>query len=179
MKTKLLRFLLFSLIILTGAASEIYGQSRQKNTKNQQNRRNEKTANNQLFNGKNLSNWVFQLKDPAVDPATVFTVQNGVIHIKGDPFGYMRTKDEYSEYKLHVEWRYPGEASNSGVFIHAQLPDTIWLKCFECQLKSGNAGDFVCMNGAKMNEMKNNSRVVNKTFRGMERNGSDMQVKYH
>ena len=162
MKTKLLRFLLFSLIIITGAASEIYGQSRQKNTKNQQNQRNEKTANNQLFNGKNLSNWVFQLKDPAIDPATVFTVQNGVIHIKGDPFGYMRTKDAYSEYKLHVEWRYPGEASNSGVFIHAQLPDTIWLKCFECQLKSGNAGDFVCMNGAKMNEMKNNSRVVNK-----------------
>lgn len=162
MKTKLLRFLLFSLIILTGTSSGIYGQSRQKNTKNQQNRRNEKTANIQLFNGKNLSNWVFQLKDPAVDPATVFTVQNGVIHIKGDPFGYMRTKDVYSEYKLHVEWRYPGEASNSGVFIHAQLPDTIWLKCFECQLKSGNAGDFVCMNGAKMNEIKNNSRVVNK-----------------
>ncbi len=162
MKTKLLRFFLFSLIILTGASSGIYGQSRQKNTKNQQNRRNEKTANIQLFNGKNLSNWVFQLKDPAIDPATVFTVQNGVIHIKGDPFGYMRTKDEYSEYKLHVEWRYPGEASNSGVFIHAQLPDTIWLKCFECQLKSGSAGDFVCMNGAKMNEMKNNSRVVNK-----------------
>ena len=162
MKTKLLRFILFSLIILIGASSGIYGQSRQKNTKNQQNRRNEKTANIQLFNGKNLSNWVFQLKDPAINPVTVFTVQNGVIHIKGDPFGYMRTKDEYSEYKLHVEWRYPGEASNSGVFIHAQLPDTVWLKCFECQLKSGSAGDFVCMNGAKMNEIKNNSRVVNK-----------------
>lgn len=162
MKTKLLRFFLLSLIILTGASSGIYGQSRQKNTKSLQNRRNEKTSNIQLFNGKNLSNWVFQLKDPAIDPATVFTVQNGVIHIKGDPFGYMRTKDEYSEYMLHVEWRYPGVASNSGVFIHAQLPDTIWLKCFECQLKSGNAGDFVCMNGAKMNEIKNNSRVVTK-----------------
>ena len=162
MKTKLLRFFLFLLVILAGTTFGIYGQSRQKNTKNQQDRRNDKTANIQLFNGKNLSNWVFQLKDPAVDPSTVFTVQNGVIHIKGDPFGYMRTKDEYSEYKLHVEWRYPGEASNSGVFIHAQIPDTIWLKCFECQLKSGNAGDFVCMNGAKMNEMKNNSRVVNK-----------------
>jgi hypothetical protein len=74
----------------------------------------------------------------------------------------MRTKDSYSEYKLHVEWRYPGEASNSGVFVHAQLPDTIWLKCIECQLKSGSAGDFVCMNGAKMNEIKNNSRVVTK-----------------
>ena len=89
----------------------------------------------QLFNGKDLNNWVFHLKDPAVDPATVFTVQNGVIHITGNPFGYMRTKETYSDYKLHVEWRWPSEATNSGVFIHAQQPDTIWLKCIECQLE--------------------------------------------
>jgi hypothetical protein len=162
MKTKLLRFFLFLFIILTCASSGIYGQSRQQNTINQQNRRNEKTVIIRLFNGKDLSNWVLQLKDPAVDPASVFKVKNGIIHITGNPFGYMRTKDSYSEYKLHVEWRYPGEASNSGVFVHAQLPDTIWLKCIECQLKSGSAGDFVCMNGAKMNEIKNNSRVVTK-----------------
>jgi len=62
-----------------------------------------------LFNGKNLNNWVFHLKDPAVDPSTVFTVKDGVIHIKGDPFGYMRTKKSFSDYKLHVEYRYPVE----------------------------------------------------------------------
>jgi hypothetical protein len=169
MKTNLLRFIVFSLIILTGSSSGIYGQARQKNSKNQQNRRNDNSVNIQLFNGQNLSNWTFHLKDPAVDPSSVFTVQNGVIHIKGDPFGYMRTKDTYSEYKLHVEWRYPGEASNSGVFVHAQLPDTIWLKCFECQLKSGSAGDFVCMNGAKMNELKPNTRVVNKIAASSEK----------
>lgn len=157
------------MIILTGTSSGINGQSRQKNSKNQQNRRNDNSVNTQLFNGKDLSNWAFHLKDPAIDPATVFTVQNGVIHIKGDPFGYMRTKDTYSEYKLHVEWSYPGEASNSGVFIHAQLPDTIWLKCFECQLKSGSAGDFVCMNGAKMNEQKDNARVVSKMAASSEK----------
>ncbi len=169
MKTTLLRFILFSLIILTGASSGTYGQAREKNSRAQKNRRGDKTVNIQLFNGKNLSNWAFHLKDPAVDPAAVFTVQNGVIHIKGDPFGYMRTKDTYSEYKLHAEWRYPGEAANSGVFIHAQLPDTIWLKCFECQLKSGNAGDFICMNGSKMNELKGNSRVVNKMSASSEK----------
>ena len=101
---------------------------------------------------------MFQLKDPAVDPATVFTVQNGVIHITGNPFGYMRTKDIYSDYKLHVEWRWPLEATNSGVFVHAQQPDTIWLKCIECQLQAGNAGDFVCMNGADMNERTDKSK---------------------
>ena len=104
-----------------------------------------------LFNGKDLSNWEFKLKDPEVQPNEVFKVQNGVIRIKGDPFGYMRTRDSYSEYKLHVEWRWPEEATNSGVFVHAQLPDSIWLKCIECQLKAGSAGDFVCMNGADMN----------------------------
>jgi len=169
MKTKVLQLLLISMAILLGSTSDIYGQSRQKNEKSKPDRRTGITKNIQLFNGKNLSNWVFHLKDPAVDPSTVFTVSDGVVHIKGDPFGYMRTKDTYSEYTLHVEWRYPGEASNSGVFIHAQLPDTIWLKCFECQLKSGSAGDFVCMNGAKMNEIKNNSRVVTKMAASSEK----------
>jgi len=168
MRHKSLILLLFALIIAGSTESVIFGQSRNSNSQNGQNRRNEK-GTVQLFNGKDLSNWSFFLKDPAVDPATVFTIQNGVIHIKGDPFGYMRTKDTYSEYKLHVEWRYPVEASNSGVFIHAQLPDTIWLRTFECQLKAGSAGDFVCMNGATMNEQKNNSRVVNKMSASSEK----------
>jgi hypothetical protein len=169
MKTNSLRFLIFVLIILTVTSSGIFGQSRQKNTKSQKSRRSEKVADIQLFNGRNLSNWVFQLRDPVVDPATVFMVHDGVIHITGNPFGYMRTKDSYSEYKLHVEWRYPGEASNSGVFIHAQLPDTIWIRSFECQLAAGNAGDFICMNGTTMNEQKNNSRVVKKMAASSEK----------
>lgn len=123
-----------------------------------------------LFNGKNLKNWSFTLRDKSADPTKVFTVNDGVIRIAGEPFGYMRTKKSYSDYKLHVEWRYPGEASNSGVFIHGQLPDTIWLKCVECQLKSGSAGDFVCMNGSDMNERKDKSvRVVPKLEKSSEK----------
>jgi hypothetical protein len=49
----------------------------------------------------------------------------------------MRTEKSYSDYKLHVEWRWPGEATNSGVFVHGQEPDAIWLKCIECQLMAG------------------------------------------
>jgi hypothetical protein len=117
----------------------------------------------ELFNGKDLKNWTFTLKDASVDPSTVFTVKDGVIRIKGDPFGYMRTKDAYANYTLHVEWRYPEVATNSGVFVHGQLPDTIWLKCVECQLQAGNAGDFVCMNGADMKERTDKTkRVVKK-----------------
>jgi hypothetical protein len=123
-----------------------------------------------LFNGKDLNNWAFHLKDPSVDPAKVFMVENGVIHITGNPFGYMRTKDSYSDYVLRLEWRWPVEATNSGVFIHAQLPDTIWPKCIECQLKAGSAGDFVCMNGADMNERKDkNVRSVKKLAESSEK----------
>lgn len=120
----------------------------------------EKPAGKKLFNGKNLKNWEFMLKDESVDPAAVFTVVDGVIRIKGDPFGYMRTSEAYSDYALHVEWRWPTEATNSGVFVHGQQPDTIWLKCIENQLSAGNAGDFVCMSGADMNERTDKSRIV-------------------
>ena len=82
----------------------------------------------QLFNGKDLSNWEFKLKDPKVEANEIFYVQDGVIQIKGDPFGYMRTRDSYSDYKLHVEWRWPvkNENGNSGILIHLQSPDTVW-----------------------------------------------------
>ena len=119
----------------------------------------------QLFNGKDLSNWEFKLRDPAVNASDVFKVQDGVIQIKGEPFGYMRSKDSFSDYKLHVEWRWPVEATNSGVFVHAQLPDSIWLRCVECQLQAGNAGDFVCMNGADMDER------TDKTKRSVKKDG--------
>lgn len=114
-----------------------------------------------LFNGKDLDGWAFHLRDQSVDPATVFTVKDGVINIKGEPFGYMRTQETYSDYVLHVEWRYPSEFSNSGVFVHVQAPDTIWPRCIENQLMAGSAGDYILMNGATMNE-KTNSIVVPK-----------------
>ena len=113
-----------------------------------------------LFNGRDLNNWEFFLKDQLVDPATVFTVKDAAIRISGNPFGYMRTREQYSNYKMHLEWRWPAEATNSGVFIHAQVPDTIWPACFECQLKAGSAGDFICMAGTDMNERTDKTKMA-------------------
>jgi len=149
MKTKSIRFIALLLISLLAIQYIAIAQPKAINNKKTENKGSEKIM---LFNNKDLSNWVFKLKDPSVDPARVFSVQNGVIHITGNPFGYMRTRDAYSNYKLHVEWRWPSEATNSGVFIHAQPPDSVWLRCVECQLQAGNAGDFVCMNGADMDQ---------------------------
>jgi hypothetical protein len=100
------------------------------------------------------------LKDPKADPSKVFTLKDGIVHITGTPFGYMRTKKSYSDYKLHAEWRWPVEATNSGVFFHAQLPDTIWIKSIECQLQAGNAGDFACIGGIDMKERTDKTKRV-------------------
>jgi hypothetical protein len=111
-----------------------------------------------LIKDKNLKNWVFYLKDHTVSPKTVFTVKDGIVNISGNPFGYMRTKDIYSNYMLHVEYRWPVEATNSGVFVHCQLPDTIWITSIECQLAAGNAGDFACVGETDMKERVDKTR---------------------
>jgi len=155
MKIKSMQITAILIIFLTGATTSSFSQGKVKKEKSAKKAGTEQIK---LFNGKDLNNWAFHLKDPTADPAKVFMVQNGVIHISGNPFGYMRTTDTYSDYSLHVEWRWPSEATNSGVFIHAQLPDTIWPRCIECQLAAGNAGDFICANGSDMNERTDKSK---------------------
>ncbi len=158
MKIKKYSAFIILMLILTGLSFTSSAQPKSVKAKTK------KEPKTQLFNGVDLSNWAFNIKDPSADPSSVFTVQDGVIHISGNPFGYMRTKDSYSDYLLHAEYRWPVEATNSGIFIHAQLPDTIWPKCFECQLAAGNAGDFICVGGADMNERTDKSKRVLKKF---------------
>jgi len=112
-----------------------------------------------LFDG-TLNNWTFYLRDSLVAPETVFTViDDTIINIKGDPFGYMRTNEVYSNYTLHVEYRYPYEMTNSGIFVHVQDNDTIWPVCIENQLSAGKNGDFVLMNGASIAEVDSTKKA--------------------
>jgi hypothetical protein len=96
-----------------------------------------------LFNGKNFDGWKFHVADKSVDVSDVWSVKDGVVHCKGQPRGYMRTADTYSNYKLHVEWRWVDEPTNSGVLLHASGPEKVWPRCIESQLKTTLAGDFV------------------------------------
>lgn len=96
-----------------------------------------------LFNGQNLDGWEIFVFDSITNPADFFYVKDGVIETVGVPNGYLRTTKEYSNYKLHVEWRYPEEPVNSGIFIHTNGPDLIWPGHYQGQLKHGYAGDFI------------------------------------
>jgi len=100
-----------------------------------------------LFNGNDFTGWKLFIPDETVDVTTVWSVQDGVIHCTGVPTGYLRTEADYSNYQLHVEWRWPQEPGNSGILLHKTGEDKVWPKCIEAQLKAGNAGDFYMMNG--------------------------------
>lgn len=95
-----------------------------------------------LFNGKNYDGWIKFLPDASADVDPVWTIRDGVIHCLGKPNGYIRTKTPYRDYRLHLEWRWTGEPTNSGVLLHAALPDQVWPKTVEAQLQHKNAGDF-------------------------------------
>ena len=108
-----------------------------------------------LFNGENLEGWVCVLDESTSVPTSeVYGVKEGNIHIAGNPFGYMRTDKKYSNYKLHVEWRWVGEGTNSGLFLHVQDGDKLWPNAIECQLCNGKAGDFVMLGGSKIAEIE-------------------------
>lgn len=96
-----------------------------------------------LFNGKDLTGWTIYVEDESVNPDEYFYVNDGVIETVGVPVGYIRTDKSYSNYHLHIEWRYPEEPTNSGVFLHTNLPDKIWITHYQAQLKHKNAGDFI------------------------------------
>ena len=108
-----------------------------------------------LFNGENLEGWTCILDEGSNVPTSeVYGVKDGNIHIIGNPFGYMRTTEKYSNYKLHAEWRWVGEGTNSGLFLHVQDGDKLWPNAIECQLCNGKAGDFVMLGGSKIAEVE-------------------------
>ena len=96
-----------------------------------------------LFNGENLENWSIFVPDSGAVPEDVFRVENGLIQVAGMPNGYIRTNETYSNYKLHVEWRWVSEPKNSGVLLHINGDNKLWPNCIEAQLMNQNAGDLV------------------------------------
>ncbi|MCE9592735.1 MAG: DUF1080 domain-containing protein [Planctomycetes bacterium] len=98
----------------------------------------------ELFDGKSLKGWTFYLDAPNARMEDVWSIENGVLHCKGNPIGYLRTEAAYTNFVLEVEWRFvPGlPPGNSGVLMRMQGADKVWPKSIEAQLMHRNAGDI-------------------------------------
>jgi len=140
-----------------------------------------------LFNGKDFTGWAkYITPEPGSSPDITWTVTNGLIRCTGKPFGYLMTQQVYADFKLHVEYRWYGQAAqlNSGIFVFKTGPDTYFLpKAIETQLKKGSAGDFVLLSKATLNGLDNSkNRTVKKQAESSEKpdgewNSVDITVK--
>ena len=123
------------------------------------------TSATKLFNGKNLDGWYtwVQHRGRDTDPKKVFTVHDGLIHVSGEEYGCITTNEEYSNYKLVLEFKW-GEktyaprkdnARDNGLLIHSRGADGgysgIWMHSIECQIIEGGTGDFLVVGDGSKN----------------------------
>ena len=74
----------------------------------------------QLFNGKDLTNWVEVGKEK-------WTIEDGAIHGLGvtNAYGYLRTEKKYKDFWLSLRFKCEADG-NSGVYFHTEFkPDTV------------------------------------------------------
>lgn len=107
-------------------------------------------ASYSLFNGKDLSGWHVDVPDMDNNPAAKnpFIVREGMLVSLGNPKGHLLTDSVYKNYRLQVEYRFPGKPGNCGVLVHASTPRALYKmfpKSLEVQMMHGNAGDFWCI----------------------------------
>lgn len=107
-----------------------------------------------------VNNWVYILKDKKIDVSNVFKMGMGVLKISGESSGYLRTKAEYKNYELRMEYRWTKVLANSGVLVHIQPKDTVWPVCYQVQQKADAAGDIICMNGLWAKECKDSIKFT-------------------
>ncbi len=128
-----------------------------------------------LFNGKDLSGWEADVpardKDPNLPDS--FVVRNGMLVSMGKPEGHLVTKQAYRDYRLQVEYRFPGKGGNCGVLVHASRPRALYgmfPQSIEVQMMSGDAGDFWCIEeDIKVPDMeKRRPRKPNEKWGGAE-----------
>jgi len=124
-----------------------------------------------LLAGGSLDGWNAFLADSKVKKEDVWSLKDGVLVCKGEPLGYLYTKQQFKNFKLTLQWRWaPGkEPGNSGVLLRIAGDAVTFLpKCAEAQLKSGSAGDIWGFYGfqlkgdaARLREVKNHEQLGN------------------
>jgi len=119
----------------------------------------------QLFNGKDLKDWVIKIKSYELgdNHGDTFRVEDGILKVSYDKykgpfrgrFGHLFYKKQFSNYLLRVEYRIVGEQCqgapgwayrNSGIMLHGQTPESMEKNqdfpiSAELQLLRGNGTD--------------------------------------
>lgn len=103
-----------------------------------------------LFNGRDLSGWHPDVptKDSDPDAPDSFIVRDGMLVSLGRPRGHLLTDSVFRDYRLEVEYRFPGKPGNCGVLVHAsrlRALSRMFPQSIEVQMNHQHAGDFWCI----------------------------------
>ncbi len=129
-----------------------------------------------LFNGKNLDGWYTYIPDHGKnsDPLGIFKVEDGVIHVSGQKFGYISTEKEYSNYRMSLEFKWgqkkwpPRENAvrDAGLLYHCNGDDMVWANCLELQIQEKDTGDMWLIPGK---EKSPSVQVLGQSYGGDEK----------
>lgn len=114
-----------------------------------------------LFNGRNLDNFHIAYSSMPVDgrPASaMFEVKGGMVHTypgeaagTPQPSAYFQTRDEHSDYVLHLEYKWGDKKfaprmarlKDAGIVFHTyEDVDHSWPHGIECQIEDSDVGDL-------------------------------------
>jgi len=111
-----------------------------------------------IFNGKDLSDWDMYInpKNLMGDPGDAFKVEDGIIKVSGICLGGITTKTAWRDYRLHMEFRFVGEAfaerkgkaADGGLLFHCVGPEgsgykDTWHLSFESNIIQGACCDMI------------------------------------
>ncbi len=114
------------------------------------------------------------------DPLQVFQVEmegkEPVLHISGEIYGGLSTKQEYENYHLTLQFKF-GEKKyaprlkdkrDSGLLYHCQEPHgqfwNVWMRSQELQIQETDCGDFFALAGVSMDIRATERKENGKTF---------------
>jgi hypothetical protein len=113
-----------------------------------------------LFNGHDLSTFDTFIRGEGLnsDSNHIFTVEKGLIHVSGNGFGYLITRESYKDFYLTADFKWGegtfldrhGKARDSGILFNVQGEQKVWPRSVEFQITEGGTGDFWMTDGAAL-----------------------------
>ena len=103
-----------------------------------------------LFNGRDLTGWKADVPAQGQGSRAARQLHRAQRHARQPGRAARASADRrlYRDYRLEVEYRFPGKGGNCGVLVHASRPRALYAmfpQSIEVQMAHENAGDFWCI----------------------------------
>lgn len=111
-----------------------------------------------------IEGWASFHEKPGTSTSDVWTLQpDGVLVCRGTPRGYLHSKEDYGNFSLSFDWRWPpgDEPGRGGVLLRTTGEHKIWPRSLEVQLNAPDAGDFWAIDGYSLSAEPDRTERIN------------------